>query len=67
MRLGSISLFVFSILMVAWAVLAPVLGLASDPIPHLLLTGVLMTIVSVSLAQLDARVTALERAAKVNS
>lgn len=64
MRLGYISLFVFSLVLVAWVVLAPTFGQSSEPIPNTFLTGVLLTVVSLGLWQLDARVTALERKAK---
>jgi hypothetical protein len=60
MRLGYLSLFVFSLLMVAWVVFAEATGRSPDPILNSLLTGVLMTIVSLGLWQLDRRVTALE-------
>jgi hypothetical protein len=61
MRLGYISLSVFSLLLVAWVVFAQFSGRSPDPIPSSLLMGVLMTIVSLGLWQLDTRVSALER------
>ena len=61
MRLGYISLLVFSLLLVAWVVLAPTIGQSSEPVPNTLLMGVLLTIVSLGLWQLDSRVAALER------
>lgn len=61
MRLGYVGLFVFSLLLVGWVVFAQLTGRTQDPVPNTLLVGVLMTVVSLGLWQLDTRVAALER------
>jgi hypothetical protein len=52
--------------MVAWVVFAPTIGKSPDPISNTLLTGVLLTIISLGLWQIDTRIAALERKSSEN-
>lgn len=61
MRLAYVSLLVISLLMVAWVLFAESTGRSTEPIPNTLLMGVLLTIISLGLWQLDSRVSALEQ------